>query len=84
MNHILTVKAHNTPAFMERLLQVVRYRGFDLTALEMKPVADMTEVLITLTVESDKSVGLLTSQLNKLYDIKSLELATTDIAALRA
>ncbi|MDX3775322.1 acetolactate synthase 2 small subunit [Chromatiaceae bacterium AAb-1] len=84
MNHTLTITVNDEPAVVERLLQITRYRGFRLCGLDLKPLADTTGLLITLSVVSDKPVQLLTSQLNKLYDIKSLELATPDVAALRA
>lgn len=84
MNHILTITAHNSPAVLERLLQVTRYRGYQLAGLELKPLADTAALLITLQVVSDKPIHLLTSQLNKLYDIQRLELATADVAMLRA
>lgn len=84
MNHTLTITVANQPAVVERLLQVVRYRGFQLAALEMKTLADAAELLITLSVVSDKPAQLLTNQLNKLYDIRSLKLTTAEVAALRA
>ena len=84
MNHTLNITAINTPAVVERLLQVTRYRGYQLTGLEMKPRADSRSVTIRLSVSSDKPIQLLTSQLDKLYDVQQLELAGSELTALSA
>ena len=84
MNHVLNITANNTPAVVERLLQVTRYRGYQLTGLEMKPRSDARSVAITLTVSGDKPIHLLTSQLYKLYDVVQLELAGSELAVLSA
>ncbi|MEO3879441.1 acetolactate synthase 2 small subunit [Rheinheimera fenheensis] len=84
MNHTLNITASNTPAVVERLLQVTRYRGYQLTGLQMTPRADSRSVTIKLSVSSDKPIQLLTNQLNKLYDIQQLELAGSELAVLSA
>jgi acetolactate synthase II small subunit len=76
MNHTLTITANNEASVVERLLQVTRYRGYQLAGLHLTPLAEMAGLLITLTVTSDKPIHLLTSQLHKL--------ASADITALRA
>ena len=84
MNHTLNITASNTPAVVERLLQVTRYRGYQLTGLQMTPRADSRSVAIKLSVSGDKPIHLLTSQLHKLYDVQQLELAGTELAVLSA
>lgn len=84
MNHVLNITATNTPAVVERLLQVTRYRGYELAGLELKPRNDAQSLSITLTVRSDKPIHLLTSQLHKLCDIQQLELAGAELAMLSA
>lgn len=84
MNHELTITANNTPAVVERLLQITRYRGYQLAALEMSTQADATSLHITLKVCGDKPIHLLTNQLNKLYDIQQLELVSAKLAVLSA
>ena len=84
MNHVLNITANNTPAVVERLLQVTRYRGYQLTGLELQPRNNDRSLAITLSVSSDKPIHLLTSQLHKLYDIVQLELAGSELAVLRA
>ena len=73
MNHVLTIQTKNQPVVLERLLQVTRYRGFEVAGMEMKPMADFSGLLVTLSIVSDKPISLLTNQLNKLYDIEYLD-----------
>lgn len=84
MNHVLNITATNTPAVVERLLQVTRYRGYELAGLQLTPRSDSRSLSITLTVSSDKPIHLLTSQLHKLYDVQQLELAGSELAVLSA
>lgn len=72
-SHVLTIQTKNQPVVLERLLQVTRYRGFEVAGMEMKPMADFSGLLVTLSIVSDKPIGLLTNQLNKLYDIEYLD-----------
>jgi acetolactate synthase II small subunit len=72
-SHVLTIQTKNQPVVLERLLQVTRYRGFEVAGMEMKPMADFSGLLVTLSIVSDKPISLLTNQLNKLYDIEYLD-----------
>jgi acetolactate synthase II small subunit len=82
--HTLTIQTGLEVVAVERLLQVTRYRGFQLCGMEMKPLADNNGLLVTLNILSDKPISLLTAQLNKLYDVQHLELHAPATAALRA
>jgi acetolactate synthase II small subunit len=84
MNHTLTITTNNEASVVERLLQVTRYRGYQLAGLQLEPLTDCAGLSVTLTVNSDKPIHLLTSQLHKLYDVRDLQLVSADIAALRA
>ncbi|KKO45143.1 acetolactate synthase [Arsukibacterium ikkense] len=84
MNHTLTITTNNEASVVERLLQVTRYRGYQLAGLQLTPLSDRAGLSVTLTVSSDKPIHLLTSQLHKLYDVRDLQLVSADIAALRA
>jgi acetolactate synthase II small subunit len=84
MNHVLNITANNTPAVVERLLQVTRYRGYQLAGLEMVPETDTRSLHITLKVRGEKPIHLLTSQLHKLVDIQQLELVSAELAVLSA
>lgn len=61
----------NQPAALERVLQVVRYRQFNLQGLQMQPDGQ-DKLTVNMKVSSQHSINLLTSQLNKLYDLAGL------------
>ncbi len=83
-NHVLTIQTKNQPVVLERLLQVTRYRGFEVAGMEMKPMADFSGLLVTLSIVSDKPISLLTNQLNKLYDIEYLDCVESDLTQAEA
>lgn len=84
MQHVLSITASNTPTVIERLLQVTRYRGYQLLGLEFNAAANSSGLEITLTVCSDKPIQLLTNQLNKLHDVQQLNLAAASLTVLQA
>ncbi len=84
MNHLLTIQTKNQPVVLERLLQVTRYRGFEVAGMEMKPMADFSGLLVTLSIVSDKPISLLTNQLNKLYDIEYLDCVESELTQAEA
>lgn len=83
-NHVLTIQTKNQPVVLERLLQVTRYRGFEVAGMEMKPMADFSGLLVTLSIVSDKPISLLTNQLNKLYDIEYLDCVESELTQAEA
>ena len=84
MNHVLTIQTKNQPVVLERLLQVTRYRGFVVAGMDMKPMADFSGLLVTLSIVSDKPISLLTNQLNKLYDIEYLDCVESELTQAEA
>jgi acetolactate synthase II small subunit len=84
VNHVLTIQTKNQPVVLERLLQVTRYRGFEVAGMEMKPMADFSGLLVTLSIVSDKPISLLTNQLNKLYDIEYLDCVESELTQAEA
>lgn len=68
----LTIIAQQQPVLMERLLQVVRYRGFLVKSLSMLPTNE-NSVAIEVSVEGDKSVENLQKQLLKIIDIAQIK-----------
>lgn len=62
-----TVVANHRPEVLERILRVVRHRGYTVT--EMKMTLENDKVWIDFTVASARDVCLLVNQLKKLYDV---------------
>lgn len=74
MQHSLSIKARFRPEVVERILRVVRHRGFELCALSMMPRREAESINIHLTVASKRSVDLLSTQLSKLMDVARVEI----------
>ncbi|KPH57729.1 acetolactate synthase [Pseudoalteromonas porphyrae] len=72
MKHSLTVSLKSQSIAVERFLRVVRHRGFDLTHFQLN--MDDGQYHVAMTVDSDKPIYLLTTQLNKLVDVKNVTL----------
>ena len=72
MQHQVNVQARFNPETLERVLRVVRHRGFQICSMNMETAGDAQNINIALTVASLRPVDLLFSQLNKLVDVASV------------
>ena len=84
MQHQVNVSARFNPETLERVLRVVRHRGFHVCSMNMAAASDAQN--IELTVASPRSVDLLFSQLNKLVDVAHVAIcqSTTTSQQIRA
>ena len=62
--------AQHRPEVLERILRVIRLRGFTVTNMDMALLE--TKVQITITVKSDRTFDLLVNQLTKLPDVLNI------------
>ena len=67
MEHQIDLTAQHRPEVLERILRVVRHRGFTVTQMDMQLIDD--KVRLKFTVKSDRTLVLLVSQLEKLPDV---------------
>ena len=67
MEHQIELIAQHRPEVLERILRVVRHRGFTVTQMDMQLIDD--KVRLKFTVKSDRTLDLLVSQLEKLPDV---------------
>lgn len=63
--------AQHRPEVLERVLRVIRLRGFTVTNMEMVLVE--TQVQLKITVKSDHTFDLLVNQLAKLPDVVDIK-----------
>ena len=71
--YTLAVQACFQPEVLERILRVVRHRGFRVCTMNMHTdQQNHRDVHIQLTVESQRPVALLSSQLSKLVDVAAV------------
>ena len=64
------IKANKRPETLERLLRVIRHRGFEVLSLNAEN--NGSEITLNVTVQSERVVELLFNQLVKLPDVVSL------------
>ncbi|MDA8479113.1 acetolactate synthase 2 small subunit [Citrobacter sp. Awk 4] len=86
MQHQVNVAARFSPETLERVLRVVRHRGFQVCSMNMETASDAQNINIELTVASPRSVDLLFSQLSKLVDVAHVAIcqSTTTSQQIRA
>lgn len=72
MKHELLVQARQRPEVLERILRVVRHRGFQITSMNMAQAQD-NKIQLQLTVESERPLHLLASQIDKLIDVEYVD-----------
>ena len=63
--------AQHRPEVLERVLRVIRLRGFTVTNMDMALVD--TQVQLKITVKSDRTFDLLVNQLAKLLDVLGIK-----------
>ena len=73
MNAKLFLQVSNRHGSLERLLRIVRHRGFLVTNLNVDVVPENARFDITLNVPSERQSSLLTKQLLKLVDVRQLD-----------
>ena len=59
--------AQHRPEVLERVLRVIRLRGFTVTNMDMALIE--TQVQLKITVKTDRTFDLLVNQLAKLPDV---------------
>ncbi len=64
------IKANKRPETLERLLGVIRHRGFEVLSLNAEN--NGSEITLNVTVQSERAVELLLNQLVKLPDVITL------------
>ncbi|MGA9617470.1 MAG: acetolactate synthase 2 small subunit [Serratia proteamaculans] len=84
MQHQLSIQARFRPEMLERVLRVVRHRGFQVCAMNMATAANTDKINIELTVASQRPVDLLSSQLSKLMDVSCVEIQQQTSQKIRA
>ncbi|QGM81198.1 acetolactate synthase 2 small subunit [Otariodibacter oris] len=63
----LAIQANKRPETLERLLRVMRHRGFEISELQSKTTENV--IALDVKVKSQRDIALLTHQLVKLPDV---------------
>lgn len=70
--HEVVIEATNTLEILERVLRVIRHRGFRVSTMNSVQMNDCNSIKITVTVSGERGIDLLTKQLDKLFDVNKL------------
>ncbi|MBR0574370.1 acetolactate synthase 2 small subunit [Pasteurella atlantica] len=66
----LTIQVNKRPESLERLLRVIRHRGFEVVTLNVENTSEV--INFDVTVQSERAIDLLKNQLIKLPDVLKL------------
>ncbi len=75
MIYNLTLILASQPEVLERVLRVTRHRGFKVNNLQMQ-LDENGSAQLTMVVESERAVELLSHQLSKLIDVIECQTST--------
>ncbi|MGS0679879.1 acetolactate synthase 2 small subunit [Shewanella sp. 125m-7] len=78
-NYSLALNVQQRPEVLERVLRVARHRGFKVANLSMQ-LNSNNSASIDMLVESEREIGLLTNQLNKLIDVIDCQVLVSNTA----
>lgn len=82
--HQLSIEARFRPEVLERILRVIRHRGFQVCAMNMVSGTSVENINIEMTVASQRSVDLLSTQLSKLMDVACVQIQQQTTQQIRA
>lgn len=71
--YLLDIKADDKPVLLERVLRVVRHRGFVIKQVAATQNHESKIASVEIIVDSDRSITTLIDQIEKLWDIRSVE-----------
>jgi acetolactate synthase II small subunit len=71
--YLLDIKADDKPVLLERVLRVVRHRGFVIKQVAATQNHESKVASVEIIVDSDRSISMLVHQIEKLWDIRSVD-----------
>ncbi|WP_025674617.1 acetolactate synthase 2 small subunit [Salinivibrio socompensis] len=82
--HQFSIHATHSPELLERVLRVIRHRGFTVCQFTMSMPSDSGQVIFDVTVESQRAIETLRPQLTKLWDVAEVMMTSSTTQSLRA
>ncbi|MFM2588468.1 MULTISPECIES: acetolactate synthase 2 small subunit [Vibrio] len=71
--YLLDIKADDKPVLLERVLRVVRHRGFIVKQVAGTQNHESKIASVEIIVDSDRPISFLTNQIEKLWDVRTVE-----------
>ncbi|CAM4118818.1 MULTISPECIES: acetolactate synthase 2 small subunit [Vibrio] len=76
--YLLDIKADDKPVLMERVLRVVRHRGFIVRQVAGTQNHQSKIASVEIIVDSERPITFLTNQIEKLWDVISVDVIKID------
>ncbi len=71
--YLLDIKADDKPVLLERVLRVIRHRGFVIKQVAATQNHESKVASVEIIVDSDRPISFLTNQIEKLWDIRTVD-----------
>lgn len=71
--YLLDIKADDKPVLLERVLRVTRHRGFVIKQVVATQNHESKIASVEIIVDSDRPITTLTNQIEKLWDVRTVE-----------
>ncbi|GAL27346.1 MULTISPECIES: acetolactate synthase 2 small subunit [Vibrio] len=71
--YLLDIKADDKPVLLERVLRVIRHRGFIIKQVAATQNHESKIASVEIIVDSDRPITTLINQIEKLWDIRTVE-----------
>lgn len=76
--YLLDIKADDKPVLLERVLRIVRHRGFTVRQVAGTQNHQSKIASVEIIVDSDRPITFLTHQIEKLWDVISVDVIKID------
>lgn len=83
IHHQINIEARSNPETLERILRVVRHRGFQMCSMRAKAANNVLSIDIKFIVLGSRPVDLLFEQLNKLEDVERVSICQNTLITSR-
>ncbi|EAS41730.1 acetolactate synthase 2 small subunit [Photobacterium profundum] len=71
--YLLDIKADDKPVLLERVLRVIRHRGFIIKQVNATQNHESKIASVEIIVDSDRPITTLINQIEKLWDIRTVK-----------
>ena len=71
--YLLDIKADDKPVLLERVLRVIRHRGFIVKQVAGTQNHESKVASVEIIVDSDRPISFVVNQIEKLWDVRTVD-----------
>ena len=71
--YLIDIKADDKPVLLERVLRVIRHRGFIVKQVAGTQNHESKIASVEIIVDSDRPISFLVNQIEKLWDVRTVD-----------